>query len=194
MCRAAPGLTAIFRALEKKTIFQGSLVFSPVVVYVSFLFSTTAFKEFFMGLQEDITAAVKDAMRKKEKLRLGVLRMLTAEIKNRRIENQRELKDEDILQVITRMVKQRNDSAEQFASGNREELAAKERAEIEVLKTYLPEALDTAELERLVKEAITEAQAESKKDMGKVMKVVMPKIAGRADGKAVNQMVARLLG
>ncbi len=147
-----------------------------------------------MGLQEDITAAVKDAMRKKEKLRLGVLRMLTAEIKNRRIENQRELKDEDILQVITRMVKQRNDSAEQFAAGNREELAAKERAEIEVLKTYLPEALDAAELERLVKEAITEAQAESKKDMGKVMKVVMPKIAGRADGKAVNQMVARLLG
>ena len=147
-----------------------------------------------MGLQDEITAAVKDAMRKKEKLRLGVLRMLTAEIKNRRIENQRELKDEDILQVITRMVKQRNDSAEQFAQGNREELAEKERAEIEVLKAYLPKALDDAELERLVQEAIAETQAESKKDMGKVMKAVMPKIAGRADGKAVNQMVARLLG
>jgi len=147
-----------------------------------------------MGLQDEITAAVKDAMRKKEKLRLGVLRMLTAEIKNRRIENQRELKDEDILQVITRMVKQRKDSAQQFMDGNREELAAKERAEIEVLETYLPEALDDTELERLVQEAISEAQAESKKDMGKVMKVVMPKIAGRADGKTVNQMVARLLG
>ena len=147
-----------------------------------------------MGLQDEITAAVKDAMRKKEKLRLGVLRMLTAEIKNRRIENQRELKDEDILQVITRMVKQRNDSAAQFAQGNREELAEKERAEIAVLKTYLPEALDDAELERLVQEAIAETQAESKKDMGKVMKAVMPKIAGRADGKTVNQMVARLLG
>ena len=147
-----------------------------------------------MGLQEDISAAVKDAMRKKEKLRLGVLRMLTAEMKNRRIETRCELKDEDILQVITRMVKQRNDSAEQFTKGDRPELAAKERAEITVLETYLPEALAEAELEQLVKEAILEAQAESKKDMGKVMKVVMPKIAGRADGKAVNQIVARLLG
>jgi uncharacterized protein YqeY len=147
-----------------------------------------------MGLQDEITAAVKDAMRKKEKARLGVLRMLTAEIKNRRIENQRDLEDADILQVITRMVKQRNDSAEQFTKGDRPELAAKEKAEISVLETYLPEALPEAELERLVKEAISESQAESKKDMGKVMKVVMPKIAGRADGKAVNQMVARLLG
>jgi len=147
-----------------------------------------------MGLQDDITAAVKDAMRKKEKARLGVLRMLTAEMKNRRIENQRDLEDADILQVITRMVKQRNDSAEQYIKGDRPELAAKEKAEITVLETYLPEALPEAELERLVKEAISEAQAESKKDMGKVMKVVMPKIAGRADGKTVNQIVARLLG
>ncbi len=147
-----------------------------------------------MGLQDEITAAVKDAMRKKEKARLGVLRMLTAEIKNRRIENQRDLEDADILQVITRMVKQRNDSAEQYTKGDRPELAAKEKAEISVLETYLPEALPEAELERLVKEAISEAQAESKKDMGKVMKVVMPKIAGRADGKTVNQIVARLLG
>ncbi len=147
-----------------------------------------------MSLQDEITAAVKDAMRKKDKVRLGVLRMLNAEIKNRRIENQRELEDADILQVITRMVKQRNDSAEQFTQGNRPELAAKERAEIAVLTTYLPAALPEAELERLVKEAISEARAESKKDMGKVMKLVMPKIAGRADGKAVNQMVARLLG
>jgi uncharacterized protein YqeY len=147
-----------------------------------------------MSLQEDISAAVKDAMRQKDKVRLGVLRMLTAEMKNRRIENQRDLEEADILQVITRMVKQRNDSAEQFTKGDRPELAAKERAEIKVLEAYLPEALPEAELERLVREAITEAQAESKKDMGKVMKVVMPKIAGRADGKAVNQMVARLLG
>ncbi|HIE07847.1 MAG TPA: GatB/YqeY domain-containing protein, partial [Desulfarculaceae bacterium] len=125
-----------------------------------------------MGLLDEITAAVKDAMRKKEKLRLGVLRMLTSEIKNRRIENQCELKDEEILQVITRMVKQRNDSAEQFTKGDREELAEKERAEILVLETYLPEALAEAELERLVQEAIAETQAESKKDMGKVMKAV----------------------
>lgn len=147
-----------------------------------------------MGLQDEITAAVKDAMRKKEKLRLGVLRMLTSEMKNRRIENQRELEDADILQVITRMVKQRNDSAEQFAKGGRDELAAKELSEIEVLKGYLPQALSADELETLVKEALVEAQVTSKKDMGKVMKLVMPKIAGRADGKAVNQMVARLLG
>lgn len=120
--------------------------------------------------------------------------MLTSEMKNRRIENQRELEDADILQVITRMVKQRNDSAEQFAKGGRDELAAKELSEIEVLKGYLPQALSADELETLVKEALVEAQVTSKKDMGKVMKLVMPKIAGRADGKAVNQMVARLLG
>lgn len=147
-----------------------------------------------MGLQDDITAAVKDAMRKKDKLRLGVLRMLTSEMKNRRIENQKELEKADILQVITRMVKQRKDSAEQFSKGDRPELAAKENAEISILETYLPAALPEAELESLVKEAISEAQAKSKKDMGKVMKVVMPKIAGRADGKAVKQMVTRLLG
>ncbi len=147
-----------------------------------------------MGLRDDIAASVKDAMKKKEKLRLGVLRMLMSEMKNRQIENQRELEDADILQVITRMVKQRHDSAEQFANGGREELAAKEKSEIEVLQGYLPQALSESELETLVKEAIAETQATSKKDMGKIMKVVMPKIAGRADGKAVNQMVARLLG
>ena len=147
-----------------------------------------------MGLKEEIAASVKDAMRKKEKLRLGVLRMLMSEMKNRQIECQRDLEEEDILQVIARMVKQRHDSAEQFTKGERDDLAAKEKSEIEVLQGYLPEALSENELENLVKEALAEAQATSKKDMGKVMKVVMPKIAGRADGKAVNQMVARLLG
>ena len=147
-----------------------------------------------MSLKDDIAASVKDAMRKKEKVRLGVLRMLMSEMKNRQIESRSELEDADILQVITRMVKQRHDSAEQFSNGGREELAAKENSEIEVLQGYLPEALSENDLENLVKEAITEAQATSKKDMGKVMKVVLPKIAGRADGKAVNQMVARLLG
>ncbi|MEA1921707.1 MAG: GatB/YqeY domain-containing protein [Pseudomonadota bacterium] len=146
-----------------------------------------------MGLKDDIAASVKDAMRKKEKVRLGVLRMLMSEMKNRQIESQKELEEADILQVITRMVKQRHDSAEQFTKGGREELAAKEMSEIEVLQGYLPKALSENELEKLVKEAIAETQATSKKDMGKIMKVVMPKIAGRADGKAVNMMVARLL-
>ena len=147
-----------------------------------------------MGLIEDIQAAVKDAMKNKEKLRLGVLRMLMSELKNRKIELQRELEEADILQVITRMVKQRHDSAEQFAKGGREELAAKEKGEIAVLESYLPEGLSEAELEELVKQAIAETGAQSKKDMGKVMKAVMPKIAGRADGKQVNQLVSRLLG
>ena len=147
-----------------------------------------------MGLKDEIGASVKDAMRKKEKVRLGVLRMLMSEMKNRQIESQKELEEADILQVITRMVKQRHDSAEQFTKGGREELAAKELSEIEVLQGYLPEALSENELEKLVQEAIAETQATSKKDMGKIMKVVMPKIAGRADGKAVNMMVARFLG
>ena len=147
-----------------------------------------------MKLMDEINAAVKEAMRNKEKTRLGVLRMLMSELKNRKIELLRELEEADILQVITRMVKQRQDSAEQFAQGGRQELADKEKAEIEVLKGYLPQELTADELEKIVKEAIAETGAESKKDMGKVMKAVMPKIAGRADGKAVNQLVARLLG
>jgi uncharacterized protein YqeY len=147
-----------------------------------------------MGLIDDIQAAVKEAMKNKEKLRLGGLRMLMSELKNRRIELQRELEEADILQVITRMVKQRHDSAEQFARGGREELAAKEKGEIEVLESYLPEGLSEAELEELVKQAIAETGARSKKDMGRVMQAVMPKIAGRADGKKVNQLVSRLLG
>ncbi len=147
-----------------------------------------------MGLIEDIQAAVKDAMKKKEKLRLGVLRMLMSELKNRKIELQRELEEADILQVITRMVKQRHDAAEQFGKGGREELAAREREEIEVLEGYLPEGLSASELEALVKAAIAECGAESRKDMGRVMKAVMPKVAGRADGKQVNQLVSRLLG
>ncbi len=147
-----------------------------------------------MELMDKINAAVKEAMRNKEKIRLGVLRMLMSELKNRRIELLRELEEADIIQVISRMVKQRQDSAEQFAKGGRQELADKEKAEIEVLKGYLPQELTADELEKIVKEAIAETGAESKKDMGKVMKAVMPKIAGRADGKAVNQLVARLLG
>ena len=147
-----------------------------------------------MQLIDDIQAAVKEAMKSRDKLRLGALRMLTAELKNRKIELQRELEEADVLQVITRMVKQRQDSAEQFAKGGREELAAKERSEIEVLQAYLPAGLSEAEIEALVREAIAEVGAASKKDMGKVMKAVMPKIAGRADGKQVNQLVARLLG
>ena len=147
-----------------------------------------------MGLIEDIQAAVKDAMKKKDKPRLGVLRMLMAELKNRKIELQRDLEEADILQVITRMVKQRHDSAEQFARGGREELAARERGEIEVLEGYLPQGLSPAELEELVRAAIAECGARSRKDMGRVMQVVMPRVAGRADGRQVNQLVSRLLG
>jgi len=147
-----------------------------------------------MDLLEQINAAVKQAMRDKDKVRLGVLRMLMSELKNRKIELLRELEEADILQVITRMVKQRQDSAAQFAEGGRPELAAKERAEIEVLQGYLPQPLSPAELEKIVREAIAATGAESKKDMGRVMKEVMPKLAGRADGKQVNQLVGRLLG
>lgn len=146
-----------------------------------------------MTILEQVTADIKAAMKNREKVKLGALRMLVSESKNRRIELQRELNDEDVLQLITRMVKQRNESAEQFTAGGREELAAKEKEEIEALKIYLPVALDQAELEELVRAAIAEAGAESKKDMGKVMKLLMPKVAGRADGKAVNQLVAGFL-
>src|ERR671937_502879 len=129
-------------------------------------------------------------MRKQDQVRLGALRMLKAAFMNREVERGRALDDADARQVVTSLVKQRKDSIEQFTKGGRQDLAAKEAAEIAVLESYLPPAADPAAIERAVAEAIAETGATSAKDIGRVMKAVMAKLAGQnVDGKAVNDLV-----
>lgn len=148
-----------------------------------------------MALVEDVNRAITEAMKAKDALRLGTLRMLKAAFMNREVERGRPLDENEARQVVSTLVKQRRDSIEQFTKGGRTDLAEKETAEIAVLESYLPPALDAAELEKIVDSAIAETGAASAKDMGKVMKAVMAALAGKTvDGKAVNEMVRRRLG
>jgi uncharacterized protein len=144
----------------------------------------------------EITAAIADAMRQKDTVRLGTLRMLKAALMNREVERGRALDAAESQQVVVSLVKQRKDSIEQFTKGGRQDLVDKESAEIRVLEAYLPAAANASDIEHAVASAIQETGATSPKDMGRVMKVVMAKLAGQTvDGKAVNELVrARLSG
>src|SRR5512134_1590061 len=141
------------------------------------------------------------AARERSSLALSALRMAVAAIRNREIEavTRKEmpkggtLPEEAILKVIATMVKQRRESIALYLQGNRPELAAKEEGEIAVLERFLPKALSAEEIESAVREAIEETGARGASEMGRVMKALMPKVAGRADGKAVNEAVRRLL-
>ena len=148
-----------------------------------------------MSLLDDVSAAIADAMRKRESVRLGALRMLKAALMNRGVEKGRDLDDAESRQVVTSLVKQRKDSIEQFTKGGRKDLADKEAAEIRVLESYLPASADPAAVERAVADAIAETGATSAKDIGRVMKAAMAKLAGQTvDGKAVNELVRKRLG
>ncbi len=149
-----------------------------------------------MPLVDDVSAAIADAMRKQEPVRLGALRMLKAAFMNREIERGHALDDAEARQVVTSLVKQRRDSIEQFTKGGRPDLADKETAEIKVLEAYLPPAADPAIVERAIADAIAETGATSAKDMGRVMKATMARLAGQSvDGKTVNELVrAKLTG
>lgn len=148
-----------------------------------------------MALIDTITENIAAAMRAKDQIRLGALRMAKAALMNREVEKGRALDERESQQVIASLIKQRRDSIEQFQKGGREELARKEQAEIAILEAYVPPPLDPADVERAVGEAIAETGATSAKDLGRVMKAVMPKLAGRTvDGKMVNEIVRRKLG
>jgi uncharacterized protein YqeY len=142
----------------------------------------------------DLNAAIADAMRRHNAVRLSTLRMLKAGLMNREVERGRALDEAEALQVVASLVKQRKDSIEQFAKGGRQDLVDKESAEIEVLTEYLPPAADPAVVERAVAEAIQETGATSPKDMGRVMKAAMARLAGQSvDGKTVNELVRQRL-
>jgi len=145
-------------------------------------------------LQEKITNDYKEAMKSKDALKVSTLSFLRAAIQNLAIEKKKEkLDDKDIIPVIKKQVKQRQDSIEQFKKGNRDDLVQKEAKELEILKTYLPEELPADELKKIIEEAIASTGASSPKDMGKVIKEVMEKVAGRADGKVVSGLVKEKL-
>lgn len=146
-------------------------------------------------LVDEVSAAIADAMRQRDAARLSALRMLKAALMNRAVEKGRSLDEGESRQVVTSLVKQRKDSIEQFTTGGRQDLAAKESAEIAVLESYLPPAADPAAVDRAVTDAIAETGAASAKDMGRVMKAAMGRLAGlNVDGKAVNELVRKKLG
>jgi uncharacterized protein YqeY len=148
-----------------------------------------------MTLQERIDSDLKDAMRAKDAGKLAVLRMLKSALKYAAIEKpDGVLDDSAATQVIRKQVKQRQDSIESFEKGDRPELAAKEKDEMEMLNAYLPKGLSAEELSALVREAIAEVGATSKAQMGLVMKAVQAKAGGRADGKTLSAEVQRQLG
>lgn len=146
-----------------------------------------------MGLEERLMDEMKDAMKSNDKPRLSIIRMIRSAIKNREIEVGKRLDDEGIMKVIQGMIRKGEEALEQFQNAGRTDLIEKEKKEIEILKSYLPQPLSQGEIFRMIDEAIQEAQASSLKDLGRVMKILMAKIGGKADGKLVNQWVKERL-
>jgi len=144
-------------------------------------------------LTEQIRADLTESMKARTAERTSTLRMLQAAVKNEQISAGHELSDEEAMAVIRKGIKQRQDSVEQYTKGNRPELASKEQAEIEILKSYMPAELSESELESGLREIIASTGAQSKKDMGKVMKEATARYKGRAEGKKIQEIVSRLL-
>jgi uncharacterized protein YqeY len=134
-----------------------------------------------MSLVDDLKNAQKDAMRAKDKIRLGTIRMVIAGVRQREIDERIELTDSDVINLLTRMVKQRKDAASQFETANRQDLVDIELAEIVILQDFLPQPLTEQELDELLIQAMADTQAKGMQDMGKVMSWLKPKVQGRAD-------------
>jgi len=146
-----------------------------------------------MSLQQRLDNDLRGAIKSSDKLKTSVLRMLKAAVKYKQIEKNRELSEEEIISVVSTLSKQRRESIDLFLKGGREDLADKEKQELSILQSYLPDQLTPEELDRFIIEAIAESSAESVKDIGNVMRLVMSRVKGTADGKTVNQRVKELL-
>jgi len=149
-----------------------------------------------MGLKDQIISDLTAAMKSQDTARTSTLRMVKAALMNREIEKRGQLDNDELMQLLRSMVKQRRDSIEQYTKGARQDLVAKEQAEIEIIESYLPQAASTEQISEAVAAAISETGASSMKDMGKVMKAVQAKLAGQnADGRAISEIVkAKLTG
>lgn len=146
-----------------------------------------------MSLKERLMADLKDAMKNKDKLRKDVITMVRAAIKQKEVDERVELDDADIENIISKQLKEKKSSIEEFKKGNRQDLVDQTNAEIEILLKYLPEQLSDEELKEIIKNVIDENEITSMKDIGKLMKNVMPLIKGKADGKQVNIIAKELL-
>lgn len=144
-------------------------------------------------LKEAITSAMKDAMRAKDKPRLGTIRLALSEIKRVEVDERIEPDDARIIGILDKMIKQRRESIRQYESAQRPELAAQEQFEIEVIQEFLPQPLEAAELAQIIKSAVAESGASSMKEMGKVMTIVRPQVVGRADMAEVSKQIKALL-
>lgn len=143
-----------------------------------------------MSLHDRLTEDLKLAMKARDQLRMDVIRMVKAAVTNKELELKKDLDDAEMSRVMTTMIKQRRESVEQFEKGNRAELAAKERQEIVILESYLPQAISIEQLSAIVDAAIQETGAHSLKEMGAVMKAVMVRVAGQTvDGKQISELV-----
>jgi uncharacterized protein YqeY len=147
-----------------------------------------------MDLYDRINSEMKEAMRGKDALKVSVTRMVLAAVKNAEIaKNVKKLDDDGVIQVVQKMIKEHAESISQFGKGGRGDLVDKEKAELEILKKYVPEQIGEEELAALIKDTLKELGLTSKADTGKAMKAVMEKTRGRADGKTVSQLVAGML-
>lgn len=146
-----------------------------------------------MALKDQLLADMKEAMKAHDKDRLAVIRMVRGAVRQQEIDGKKELEDSDVIAVISKEVKMRRDSIEEFNKGGRQDLVEKTQAEIDILMPYLPAQLSEDEVRELVKAAVEATGAKTQKDMGKVMGKLMPKVKGCADGKMVNNIVRSML-
>ena len=146
-----------------------------------------------MSLEQKIIDDLKKGMKARDELRVSCLRMLKTSMKNRQVEKGHELKDEEIETIISSLIKRGKEASREFKEAGREDLATKEEKEIKIFYGYLPEQLTTAEIEKMLREIISELSAISLQDLGKVMKAAMVRMAGKAQGKEVNDIARKLL-
>lgn len=144
-------------------------------------------------LSQKILEDLKQAMKARDATRVSCLRMIKASLKNKQVEKGRELEEKEIQTAISSLIRKGQEAVKEFRQGGREDLAAKEEEEIEVLSGYLPEQLTPADIEKNLKEIIAEQSIDSIKDLGKVMKIAMARMSGKAQGKEVNEMARKLL-
>ena len=146
-----------------------------------------------MGLKDRLVEEMKEAAKSGDKLKLSIIRMALAAIKNKEKELRREPDDQEVMKLLASMIKQGKEAREQFSKGGREDLAEKEAREVEILQSFLPPPLSPEELEEEVRKVIEEVGAKGPQDLGRVMKVIMPRIAGRAEGRLFNELVRKKL-
>ncbi len=146
-----------------------------------------------MTLKDRLMEDMKVSMRNKETLRKSVITMIRASVKQKEVDDRVDVTDDDVIELIAKQLKQRNDALVEFEKAEREDLITQTKAEIEILASYLPQQLTDEELEAVVRDAITEVNAQSMKDMGKIMGKVMAVAKGKVDGKRINEMVKKVL-